>query len=393
MIGIFGLSVVGGVFNLYTNSGLVNSACPNPTTGQPTTCNSQVFSLTCAPSGTNPSPICSNLASVGCQVNNASCTLQGNTGLSVLNPNSPFTTLLSGNLLGFAKSLFGTFNPITGLTLSGTPQYPWDTFGVNNSNYQRGFAYCNTPSNPNNVPVPATPKFVDIYQCNINSAIAGSYSYWVSNAGNGLGGLCLNVAVGCASQTNIEYALNVGLPVAPGTPASPQVNNTMYALGYNGALNPGVALSHNGQSGYLIFLSTILNNNHFNSTYQYQFKVFYVGQTSTTNGPNNIQTLTLVAFGFAIVIGGIIIIMLILGLSVGALTVSAAVNNQGTRLAQAAGISLLVWSVLYSEFSSWLSPAILPNGIDILLGLFLTGSIFCGIFIITLSGPSGSAGA
>ena len=252
---------------------------------------------------------------------------------------------------------------------------------MNDSNYQQGYAYCNTPSNPNNVPTPASPKFVAIYQCNINSKIAGSWSYWASGVST-VFGVCLNQAVGCGPA----YALNVGLPVAPGTVASPVVNNTMYAFGYNGALNPGLPL-FNGQQGYLIFGSTLINTN-FNATYTYQFKVFYQGQTSVVNGPNNIQSLTLLG----VVLGGVVLIVMIFGVGVSTVVAGFTINNQSTRNATAAGIALIIWGFFYSEFSAWISPAILPNGLDLLVGLVLTGCIFVGIFVVALTGqvPAGT---
>jgi hypothetical protein len=66
----------------------------------------------------------------------------------------------------------------------------------------------------------------------------------------------------------------------------------------------------------------------------------------------------------------------------------AGVNEQGTRLAQMLGITLMAYVPLYSEFSSWFTSGILPNGLDGVLGVVgisITTCLFVGVIWQNLS--------
>jgi hypothetical protein len=150
----------------------------------------------------------------------------------------------------------------------------------------------------------------------------------------------------------------------------------------------------NGQSGYVIMDATILNTN-YNSTWQYQFKVFYLGQTQTGTGglTGGINVLTIVGF----TLGAVILIVLSLGLyfqagttllGVFSATGAFGVNSQGTRLAQTVGFGLLIWIPFWSEFSGWVNSQTLPNGLSILITLVLTGSVFLGFYLLNLVGAT-----
>jgi hypothetical protein len=67
-------------------------------------------------------------------------------------------------------------------------------------------------------------------------------------------------------------------------------------------------------------------------------------------------------------------------------------NVQGTRLAQALGIGLIVWSPMYSEFSSWFTSGVLPYGLDGttgVIGVALTGMFFFGLYWLILNAGAG----
>ena len=93
---------------------------------------------------------------------------------------------------------------------------------------------------------------------------------------------------------------------------------------------------------------------------------------------------------FMSLIGGILLLMLGLGINVGAATFNAGSNPQGSKLAQVFGIGLLIWGPLYSEFSSWITPALLPNGLNAVVSVLVIGTYFYGLYILSTSGASGS---
>lgn len=60
----------------------------------------------------------------------------------------------------------------------------------------------------------------------------------------------------------------------------------------------------------------------------------------------------------------------------------AGVNRQGTKFAQILGLSLVAFIPLYSEFDSWFTSGILPNGLDGISGIIsilITGIFFGGV--------------
>ena len=63
-------------------------------------------------------------------------------------------------------------------------------------------------------------------------------------------------------------------------------------------------------------------------------------------------------------------------------SLGAGVNAQGTRLAQVLGLTLVFYTPLYSEFSSWFTQGILPLGLDGNISAIATGSGIMA-FIIT----------
>jgi hypothetical protein len=87
------------------------------------------------------------------------------------------------------------------------------------------------------------------------------------------------------------------------------------------------------------------------------------------------------------------IALLLLGLGIGisgggsilgsGTTLGYTTNMQGTKLAQNMGIGLIIWSPLYSQFSTWFTSGLLPSGMDGATGivsLILTGALFFGIW-------------
>lgn len=72
-------------------------------------------------------------------------------------------------------------------------------------------------------------------------------------------------------------------------------------------------------------------------------------------------------------------------------SVGAGVNSQGTRFAQVMGAALFVYVPMYSEFSSWFTSGILPNGLDGSLGvisLVISALLFGGVIWLATEGTS-----
>ena len=386
------ICVVGGATNIFYASGLTNGANQYNTT--PT------FNLVCDNVGANPSPICSYLPPTGCALAPDACSLSGGTTFNPLNPTSPFTLLLSGNYLGFVKSFFGIFSA-SQASVSPTPVYAWSVFGAAGSNNQQGYAYCNAATAA--MSYIANPISSYLYNCNIKSIVQNSYSYWGETS---LCGLVGSIGGGLLCQNTPFPEVSVQLAGDPGSVTSPTTNDTFYGMSINpGNGNLGCGLVgttgggllcqgaqalplYNGATGYLIFGATITNTN-FNSTYTYQFKVFYDGQSPSSVGSKDVtQALTVLGFNIAVAV----LIILSLGITISIFGGNGLGSNpQGTRLAQTVGFGLLIWAPLTSEFGiSWINSTILPFGLSTLLYLILTGSVFVGFYAINLIGTATS---
>jgi hypothetical protein len=98
---------------------------------------------------------------------------------------------------------------------------------------------------------------------------------------------------------------------------------------------------------------------------------------------------------FLTIIVGLILFLVGLGINLTAggtvfgsgTNLGAGVNAQGTRLAQTLGISLMAYTPLYSEFSSWFTSGYLPNGLDGtigVVGIAITVCLFVGVIWLTL---------
>ena len=305
---VFGLALLiipGVMYNNFTSSGFVNI--------QPTTSCTQ---LNCPAYPTvNP------------------CSTQSNCQLqvpSLINPNSPFTYLVDGNLLGFIGSFSSTTsqasNPFIFATCdnqTGAGSYI-NSFSCNGATFN---------SNRGDLPLPTF---------NITSS-AGNQSIWYA--------------------TGIAEANNAALVPTQFT------SFTFYGSYFaNGTAVPGITQT---------ITCRVFAPNHY--------CLFQLTAPSQANLSNSLSFL-----GFII---GIILFILSLGIGFSgqALTVgfSFRSNSQGTRLAQTMGMTLLIFSFSFSEFGSWMSSS-LGWGFGSLI-LFVTfGLIFFGAFSQTTTGTAGT---
>jgi hypothetical protein len=309
-----------------------------------------------------PDVTCQILYPSGCTANANYCTTSGQT-ISLLNQNSPFTSLLTFNVLGFFSSLLP---PNLGTTIyTAQPQFPLP-IGVGATNQDaHGVAYCiNLPADQTVIKNPLSNW---IYNCSIYSNTYPASSF-------GWAGYCpgSDFPGNCADLEMVQ---------SPGTTVSPTVNNTAF---YVSETNIGAPPIFNGANGYYIFGSTLLSTS-YNATYTYKFALYLYGTTQTSSGANPLSYLSILGW----VVGIAVLILLALGISfeAGALTFNFGISNnrQGTKFAQVLLVGLVVYIPLYSEFAgsgSWLDTSTVgwPFGIATLIVLVITGVFWFGVY-------------
>lgn len=108
-------------------------------------------------------------------------------------------------------------------------------------------------------------------------------------------------------------------------------------------------------------------------------------EVQSNNQPNRMAN----AFGFLGFIFGIVLLVLSLGVGGGVQAIASGFNvqvsDQGARLAQVLGIGLTTWIPMFSEFGGWLTTSGLALGLGTILSLVLTIIYFYGLWWQTQS--------
>jgi hypothetical protein len=384
---------VGALYNNATASGLTVTPI--------LTCNQADGGAgTCQNSDSNPN---------GCSLDPSQCSLSG-TSISFLNINSPFTDLIDGNILGLfsnlnganAATVHGPFDPTasgvfyteecSGSFTKGVDE--WENFA---------FKVCTqTDSGNGNVTESAAQTFL-----NWNPSLSGvsktNSLYHMFFAGsNGTNyGTCNSI-----SQLNYTgtigfayYGCDVVVGTSAGDLASPSAphwsvliaipNQYLYTL--TTTTYTHFALYIQPQQWETLFCAFI---NQTPSSYPSwlvftQCQTFYTATAGVTTGG-----LSSFNFGFLTPLIGFLlgIVLFIIGLNLtlgaGGSILGSGTNfmvgtgSQGARLAQSLGVALIVFSPLYSEFSPWMTN--LPNGLNVIVPLFITGFFFFGAYLMAL---------
>ena len=309
----------------------------------------------------------------GCGSSNATsgpCSLSGVS--QVLDKNSPFTALATGHFLQFISSWF----PNNAATIySPYPQIP-----ITNTTYQagmiggilyggpanKGFAYC-VDLNPAFKAIDS-PISKYVYNCDVFAFGTGAHtnwpSVWCTSPNPSASDPCAQIeAVSDPFNGNMTGTNNPDWAV----------NTTAYFVSY--ALH-GFGITYhyplcNGNDCYVVMGITPTGPVPFNATYKYQFLITAYGYTYTTG--STAGGLGLLTF-FGFIAGAVILLVLSLGIGFSATFLasgtSASPNQQGTKLAQVIGFSLLLWLPFLSEFGTWLGP----------LGAF--GTVLGGVFTL-----------
>lgn len=298
----------------------------------------------------------------------SNCQLTSNSAITVLSPSSPITYLLSGNLGGFIGS-FSNNQATQGIGAS--LMYLSECAEINSTgglestagvshiyNFAcRGGTYDST--NPN-LEFFGSSNYINMSSQGANMSIWTctdcTYSFLATN---GLAGDPVNV------QFQAYY--NNETPTATGLRLTNPSWWSNLVCG-NSKLNHGIlaACVWNATYTYNACNAPPYNDN--------ETCLIQIIQSSPTSSA------LFNTFSFLGFIAGLLLLIIGLGLgfSGGALTFNFSVtpNSQGTRFAQIAGISLLIWIPLFSEFGGWILGSGLLWGIGVLIG-FLLPAVSC----------------
>lgn len=394
------VSGVGMLYNNLSNSGLTVSN-----------------TLTCL----NVYPFtCQNSNAVGCQSVPSQCGLSGNS-FSVLNKDSPFTFLFTGNIAGFFTALSsnsnvnrGAFDPNGGGTfytadcsMSGVPASTNLTTNVFPAHINACTETNPDGSNMTKYAAPSTTLFQTFTWSNWNGNLLNSapvaipfFHIW-NNASYAL--TCLNQGWWeVTSQPQVGYAIEgCDYYVAAGysPPANPNVNpvySFLVAVPCNlGGTSGCGGFVTTGNYHVKIFVQpqswdTQFCTNAFLKTTQDEAN-WYGSQNCvnletwfTTPHSGGLQAGFFTPFLTLLL--GIVLFLIGMGINLQAggsifgsgTQFGVGTNPQGSKMAQIVGLGLIVWSPLFSEFGGWL--AFLGLGIGTFLTLLVTGLFFFGLY-------------
>jgi hypothetical protein len=400
MVMAFGILVVPGiVVNNLQNNGIIQ---PYGSSNCNATNN---FCMTCTSldGGT-----CVLTAKTGCSVSATYCQLQGSS-IAFLNACSPFTNILTLNYAGFVSSFFTN----CGQAQSQTANLIGVAGASNGTVYT--LSACETVAGPGPVQLSIVTECQDV-----NPSIITSLGTVNSNCPVGgltCIGLDLNTPVGaCASANNWNGVIGNSTEGSTPTATIACIYGTIIPSGCNSASCYNILTMTASCLVYGDYYGSIVNaSNAVTSATCTSLTVMADSQSpnnsvgsggivsapgSTLFSLSKFNVGSLLTFLLTI-IGAALFLFLSLGVggsiqgSVVATggAVSVTNNPQGTKLAQTLGIALVLWSPLYSEFSSWFTSGYLPFGLDGTIGIIsvaLIATVFVGAYFISQSGTAGS---
>lgn len=387
-------------------------------------------------------PTCVLNTSVGCSVNPAYCNLSGS-AISLLNGRSPFTQLLEGNI-------YAVFNQITTGSQS-VGHGPFDEVG--NPNYFLAncvvyrptagskditallFRACQTANSDGSNATKSNSQSWDNWNGNYNGSTSTLYFHdLVEVGGNGsspVGFVCTyNI------QTNYTFAgtpysgytwfgcdawdtqgVSCSSPLPQSCLTSTKVWSFLVSLPL-GSWDLSAAKGYSCGSGIVCWnlnnipvqlegwetFACFATQGVDRPTYAYlvssQCDQWFATNTSLAQGSGEsfgvLSPLVTFIVGLALVFLGSGIGFAFGGSVVGTGTNASVFSNpQGTKMAQVIGGGLVVWSFMYSEFSTWFTSGYFPYGLDGAfgaIGLAITGIFFFGLYITFIGGNPTSSG-
>lgn len=361
---------IGVIFNNFNASGLQANGALNTT--QFTRTDTSLSRNYCI-LGVDPN--CSvqvNPMPTGCAANPQNCNASALTGIQFLNPNSPFTYLLEGNLVGFLSSIFNNQEQAnqyySGITLC-VPLINGVFKNVSNSNSTQNFECFGTAAtNGAQLPLVSPPL-------NASSAY-GNNSIW------NIKGCTTSATVGCFYPIPKNQSVSIqsfyGIYIKNGSSIDSAHGCTIY-----GSVQACYALFPNLFGSGTTF--TCPNTSHlFNITDTITYCLLPTSNPATFSVTNS--------FSFFAFFAGAILLFMGFGFNIAFSILtnggSLGINEQGTKLAQVLGIGLTIWAFISSEFG-WifvtnfsLSGSLI--GTIISLGLAFTYVAFSAMFFIGL---------
>lgn len=388
---------------------------------------SQSATLTCDQTGLL---ICQTSGSVGCQANSAFCNLSGSS-ISFLNGNSPFTALLNGQIFNLFNSYTGAGQQHGPFDLLGGGPYTranclftpgvvgnrhltdWNLIGTctqmnpDGSNVTSSQATVFT--NYNTLAFGSTKTMKLISQANTSSGGDIDHVYqWLAQVnytspggttGYTFYGLDFFSPVGGGCCTNAQLATKamwgfiVAVPFEAGVIPAGNTHQTVYVQNEPFSGFECIAANQNAaNSGVSLYTSQ--------GCTQFLQNLKIGSSASCTPSGNTITCASSgggssFVFGFLtpimLFLAGIILFLIGLGIQfnwggtlLGTGTqFGTGTNPQGTKLAQVMGLGLVVWTFLFSQFSTWFTSGLLPLGLDGTFGIvsiFITGAFFFALF-------------
>ena len=304
--------------------------------------------LTTGVSGNATDILAPQYTDTGCNAATSYCTFTDSTTFPFLNDQSPFTKLISGDVQGFLASWF-----VTGA----------GPLGVNSTS--------------------------TIVQSGIG--VATNLVLFTGNY-NG-GSIC--PAFNGVTFTSIHYGTNYVTSARQfqcNGPTAPTINMT-FPLTFTSVYWDGSFSSTADPSSWTIFSLASYNyltadctpfSTNATDIQQMICSNFVAPVTSTTSTTvGSLVNFSSVGLFFQLIAGFILLIMS-LGIGGSAQAIATGFsfipNDQGTKFAQLLGIGLIMWVVIQSEFSAWLSSSFIGFGIGSMMAIILEIMFFVGIY-------------
>lgn len=421
-ISLLMLTAPGMLYNNFKNSGLA----PAQVLGTAGVCGSF------AP-GAPIDVTCQGSVAAGCQANATACTL--NNGVSFFNAQSPFTAITSGNIFALANPVTSNSNVNRGpFDANGGGQFYHASCyfeGVQSSSNNmtlNGFwatLHSCTQTSSDNQNITTKANTVSFTNWNVNATIFSTtlnpihlfniannatfaticsvQGYWFVTAQPTVG----YAVAGCdffGTATGYNPSLGAG-----DNPAKTPIWSFLVALPCSasvplGTCKAGMPSAANPGANY--HLNTLIQPQSWDTAFcpntfpatTVQIQIWYSSQQcnneqtwyTTPHTAGGFGTSGNFNFGFftpfLTILLGLVLFLIGTGINVraggsifGSGTQFGIGNNrQGTKLAQILGLALIVWTFLYSQFSTWFTSGVLPNGFDGTLGI--TSIVISGIF-------------
>jgi hypothetical protein len=322
--------------------------------------------------------VCRPTSAVGCDSSPSACTISSSTSFSFLNPASPFTALVQGNIVGFFTLVLNNGEQNNAYTTAYTLCIPMDRSGnlINESGAGIQNLQCYGAVSNNGAGNVFNPLIIPVINA---SSPSGNASVWTLEGcpnSNHFPPCGINyVGANATWQTITENAfyLKNGTQLTSGQctvlGVTYSVCGTFWKTFFSGGtvtfICPSTSALHAFGTGKTIYIS---------ATTYYCLLPYDVSSSANLGA----------SFGFWGFLGGLFLVIIGMGLTFGAEVVGSGFsfgsNEQGAKQATVAGIAIMVWSFAFSEFGSVLVNAFTFSSFGLYLTIALTAVFFMGVY-------------